>query len=181
MMHPCSSCIWLYREWLSILPGGTFAEAVSLLRREGNHPSPTPPSLNGKKYIMIFFSPNAEYRWFCCSRAGKSGPEEPAGISKRYRCHELPVTTPFLGLPCVALVGPLDQGGSVLCTEVCLQQEDAGVATVDKASVTVCVFLQVGWWVPTLQRLFLVIRVTVAVLQWRWGRNVGLACIPSRA
>lgn len=38
LMHPCLSCVWLYREWLSILPGGTFAEAHTPLRREGNHP-----------------------------------------------------------------------------------------------------------------------------------------------
>lgn len=68
----------------------------------------------------------------------KSGPEAPSGISKRYRCHQLPVTTPFLGLSCVTLLGPLEQ--CHLHRSVS-EEEDAGVATMDKANVAVCVFL----------------------------------------
>ena len=59
--------------------------------------------------------------WFCCCRAGKTGPEDPEGINKIN--HVLPVTTPFLGLTCVALLGPLDQGGSVICTGVWLSRK----------------------------------------------------------
>lgn len=78
-------------------------------------------------------------------------------------CNELPVVFPLLHvcLPWVVLQSP--KGHCHLHRSVA-QHKNAKVATVGMANVAGCAFLQVRWYVLVLQRLFLVTRITAAVL-----------------